>query len=122
MSVEADVMRARHERDIAGGPLEGTATGVFASVVVHFLEGRTRPFVMGSAGLLRSDTTHTFLFGGTLTTFGSSANDFAWGGGGGVSVALSPRFSLRPQCRLVFSEATGVLGLAAASVGVGYHW
>jgi hypothetical protein len=54
-SVEVDLMRAQHERNIAGGPLEGTA-------------------------------------------------------------------SLRPQSRLVFREATGVMGLAAASVVMGYHW
>jgi hypothetical protein len=35
-SVEVDVMRAQHEREIAGGPLEGTATGVFGNVVYHF--------------------------------------------------------------------------------------
>jgi opacity protein-like surface antigen len=122
VSVEVDVMRARHERDIAGGPLVGTATGMFANVVYRFSEGRTQPFVMGSAGLLRSETTHTFPFNGTPTTFRSDEKDFAWGGGGGVKIALTPRVSLRPQFRLVFSEATGVMGLAAGSIGVGYHW
>jgi hypothetical protein len=115
-------MRAQHEREIAGGPLEGTATGVFGNVVYHFSKGRTQVFVMGSAGLLRSETTHTYPFRGTPTTFGSDNNDFAWGGGGGVMIFLTPRFSLRPQFRLVFSEATGVMGLAAASMGIGYHW
>jgi hypothetical protein len=61
-SVEIDVIRAQHERDIAGGPLSGTATGVFGDV------------------------------------------------------------SLRPQFRIVFSETTGVMGLTATSVAVGYHW
>lgn len=121
-SVEVDAMRAGHERDIAGGPLEGTATGVFGNVAHHFSEGRMQVFVMGSAGFLRSETTHTFPFGGTPTTFKTEATDFAWGGGGGVKIFLTPRFSLRPQFRLVFSEATGVMGLAAASIGAGYHW
>jgi opacity protein-like surface antigen len=122
LAVEADVMRAAHERDIAGGPLEGTATAVFGSVAYHFLEGPTQVFVMGSAGLLRSETTHTFPVAGTPTTVSSDNTDFAWGGGGGVKFFVTPRFSLRPQVRLLFSEATGVLGLLAASIGIGYHW
>ncbi|HSF17594.1 MAG TPA: outer membrane beta-barrel protein [Vicinamibacteria bacterium] len=121
-SVEVDAFRAQHEREIAGGPLEGTATGVLGNVVYRFSEGRTQVFVMGSAGLLRSETTHTYPVRGTLTTFRSEDNGFAWGGGGGVKIFLTPRFSLRPQLRLVFSEATGVMGLAAASIGIGYHW
>lgn len=62
-SVEVDLMRAQHERNIAGGPLEGTATGVFGDVVYRFAEGRTQVFVMGSAGLLSSKTTHTYSAG-----------------------------------------------------------
>jgi hypothetical protein len=115
-------MKAQHERDIAGGPLEGTATGILGNVVYRFSEGRTQLFVMGSVGLLRSETTHTYPFNGTPTTFRSDENDFAWGGGGGVRIFLTPRFSLRPQFRQIFSEATGVIGLAAASIGIGYHW
>jgi hypothetical protein len=121
-SVELDVMTAQHQRNIAGGPLEGTAAGVFGNAAYHFSEGRTQAFVMGSAGFLRTETTHTFPFGGTMATFRSEANGFAWGGGGGVKVFLTPRFSLRPQFRLVFSEATGVMGLAAGSIAAGYHW
>lgn len=122
LSIEADVTRTQHERDIAGGPLEGTATGIFGSVVYHFSEGRTQVFVMGSVGLLRSETVHTYPIGGTPTTSRSDDNGFGWGGGGGVKIFLTPRFSLRPQVRLVFSEATGVMGLVAGSIGIGYHW
>jgi hypothetical protein len=122
VSIEVDAIRTRHERDIAGGPLEGTATGVFGSGVYHFSEGRTQIFVMGSVGLLHSETTHTYPFGGTPTTFRSEDNDFAWGAGGGAKIFLRPRFSVRPQFRLVFSETTGVMGLAAGSIGIGYHW
>jgi hypothetical protein len=122
VSIEVDVTRTQHERDIAGGPLEGTATGVFGSGVYHFSERRTQVFVMGSVGLLRSETVHTFPFGGMPTTFSSDDNDFAWGGGGGVKIFLIPRFSVRPQFRLVFTEATGVMGMVAGSVAIGYHW
>jgi len=66
-------MRARHERRIAGGPLEGTATGVIGSLAYRFADTRTQPF------------------------------------------------SVRPQFHMVFSEATGVLGLAVASVALSYH-
>jgi opacity protein-like surface antigen len=115
-------MRASHERNIAGGPLEGTATGVFAGVGYHFAEGRTQPFVTGSLGLLHSSSTHTFPFAGRMTTFESDDNNVAWGVGAGVKVFPAARLSLRPQFRILFSEATGVMGLATGSVAVGYHW
>jgi hypothetical protein len=123
VSVEMDVMRARHERTIAGGPLEGTATGAFGDVVYHFAEGRTQVFVMGGAGLLSSRTTHTYSpSGGQTITFRSHDSNFAWGGGAGVKMFLTPHLSLRPQFRIVFSEATGVMGLTVTSVAMGYHW
>jgi hypothetical protein len=123
VSVEVDLMRTQHERNIAGGPLEGTATGVFGDVVYRFAEERTQVFVMGSAGLLSSRTTHTYSpSGGPPITFRSEGNNFAWGAGAGVKIFLKPQLSLRPQFRMVFSEATGVMGLAAASVAIGYHW
>jgi hypothetical protein len=56
------------------------------------------------------------------TTFTSDDTQFAWGGGGGVKFFMTPRLSLRPQFRLIVSEITGVMGLAAGSVGIGYHW
>ncbi len=122
-SVEIDVIRAQHERDIAGGPLSGTATGVFGDVLYHFAEGRTQFFVMGSAGLLSSRTTHTYSpSGGPPETFRSEDTNFAWGGGVGAKIFLKPQLSLRPQFRIVFSETTGVMGLTATSVAVGYHW
>jgi len=115
-------MRARHERRIAGGPLEGTATGVIGSLAYRFADTRTQPFVMGLVGLLRSRTTHTYpVSGGTITTFRTDDTRVAWGGGGGVRMFLTPRFSVRPQFHMVFSEATGVLGLAVASVALSYH-
>jgi hypothetical protein len=123
VSLEVDLMRAQHERSIAGGPLEGTATGVFGDVVYYFAEGRAQVFVMGSAGLLSSRTEHTFSpSGGPPMTFRSQDDNFAWGGGAGVKIFVNPRLSLRPQFRLVFSEATGVMGLANTSVAIGYHW
>lgn len=123
VSVEVDVMRAQHERTIAGGPLKGAATGGFGDFVYHFSEGPTQVFVMGSAGFLRSTTTHTYSpSGGAAVTFTSQDTNVAWGGGTGVKIFLKPHLSLRPQFRLVFSEATGVMGLMATSVAMGYHW
>ena len=123
VSLEVDVMRAQHERTIAGGPLEGTATGAFGNVVYQVTGERTQVFVLGGAGLLSSRTTHTYSpSGGPAITFRSQDNNFAWGGGAGVKIFLTQRVSLRPQFRLVFSEATGVMGLMAASVALGYRW
>jgi hypothetical protein len=122
VSAEVDVMRMRHERDIAGGPLEGTATGAFGNLSYQFTEGRIRIFVIGSAGFLHSETTQTYPVAGRPTTFRSEDEGFAWGGGGGAKIFLTTRLSLRPQVRLVFNESTGVMGLVATSIGAGYHW
>jgi Outer membrane protein beta-barrel domain len=122
LALEIDLTRAQHDRNIAGGPLEGTATGVFGNLLYHFGEGRTQVFVAGSVGMLNSDITHTYPAAGGTQTITSDENDFAWGGGGGVKVFLTPHVSLRPQFRIVFSEQTGVMGQATASVAVGFHW
>jgi hypothetical protein len=122
LSVEVDLTRAQHERSIAGGPLEGTASGLFGDLLYHFGEGRTQVFVAGSVGVLHSEITQTYPAAGGTQTFTSDESDLAWGGGAGVKVFLSPQFSLRPQFRLVLSEKTGVLGQATGSVAVGFHW
>lgn len=121
-SVEVDLLRAHHERDIAGGPLEGSATGVFGNLVYHFGRGRARLFTMASVGVLDSNTTHTFPSATGVNVISSDATDFAWGGGAGVEAFVDRRFSFRPQFRMIFSETTGVMGLFSATVAVGYHW
>ena len=122
LSLEVDLTRAHHERDIAGGLLEGTATGIFGDVVYYFGAGGTQVFVVGSFGTLNSDVTQTYPIVGGTRTLTRNESSFAWGGGGGVTVFLKPQISLRPQFRLVFSEETGVMGQATGSVAVGYHW
>lgn len=122
LSLEVDLSRAQHERNIAGGPLEGTGTGVFGDLVYHFGEGRMQVFVVGSLGVLNSDITQTYPTAGGTQTFTRDESSFAWGGGAGVKVFLTPSISLRPQFRLVFSEETGVMGQATGSVAVGFHW
>ena len=83
--------RAQHERNIAGGLLEGTATGVFGDLVYHFSEGRTQVFVVGSLGVLRSDITQTYPTAGGTQTFTRDESSVAWGGGAGVKVFLKPQ-------------------------------
>lgn len=122
LSLEVDLTRARHERNIAGGLLEGTATAVVGDLVYHFGDGRTRLFVIGSLGVLNSDITQTYPIAGGTQTFTKDESSFAWGGGAGVKVFLKPQISLRPQFRLVVSDQTGVMGQATGSVAVGYHW
>lgn len=122
LSLEVDLTKAQHERNIAGGPLEGTSTGVFGDLVYHSGEGRTQVFVVGSLGVLHSDITQTYPIAAGTQTFTRDESSFAWGGGAGVKVFLKPQISLRPQFRLVFSEETGVMGQATGSVAVGFHW
>lgn len=135
-SVELDVLRAQHQRNIAGGPLEGTATGVFGDVVYYFTEGRTQAFAMGGVGVLNAMTTHQLpetlctptptgaACGRTGRTIviREDGNNIAWSGGAGVKIFVKPQVSLQPQLRMIFSEVTGVMGLSAASVALGYHW
>ena len=80
--VEVDLTRAQHERSIAGGPLEGTASGLFGDSLYHFGEGRTQIFVVGSVGVLNSEITQTYPVAGGTRTFTSDESDLAWGGGG----------------------------------------
>ena len=122
LSLEVDLTRAQHDRNIAGGALEGTGTGVFGDLVYHFGEGRTQVFVAGSLGVLNSDITQSYPIAGVTQTFTRDESSFAWGGGGGVKIFLKPQLSLRPQFRLIFSEETGVMGQATGSVAVGFHW
>jgi len=122
LRLEIELIRARHERDIAGGPLEGTVTSGTANLAYTRTRGRTRIFVSAGAGILSSRTTHTFPSGGENVTVKSSDDDFAWGAGGGVDIFLKRRLSLRPAFRWVTSEATGVMGLIVATVTAGYHW
>ena len=122
LSVEVDLSRARHERNIAGGPLEGIATGVFGDFVYHFGEGSAQVFAIGSLGVLNSDVTQSYPIAGATQTFTRDESSLAWGGGAGVKLFLKPQISLRPQFRLVFSDQTGVMGQATGSVAVGFHW
>ena len=122
VSVEVDLSRAWHARRIAGGPLEGTGTALLGSLLRHFGDGPVQPFVMGGVGVLTSRTTHTYQSGTTATVARSDDTRFAWGGGAGLRIFLADEVSLRPQVRVVFSDTTGVMGLLATSVALGYHW
>jgi hypothetical protein len=121
-SIEIDLLSVHHQRNIAGGLLEGRATGVLGDLVYHLGQGRTHVFAMGSAGILNSSTTHMFPSSGLVHVVSSHVTDFAWGGGAGVKIFVKRRLSLRPQVRILFSERTGVMGLVATSLAVGYHW
>lgn len=123
VSIEGEAQQARHERSIAGGPLKGTSTGVFGDVVLHSAASRTALFVMGSAGVLNSKTTHVYpSSAGSTTTVRANDTGFAWGGGAGGRVFITPRVSLRAQLRVMFSESTGATGLMSATAVLGYHW
>lgn len=119
-SAELDLLR------VQGGRREWytsvkDVTGVFVDVIYHFSEGRTQAFVMGSMGRLDYSRSVSQPGDPAMVDRGDD-NNFAWGAGAGVKVFLKPQLSLRPQLRMVFSEATGVMGLPAASVALGYHW
>jgi len=118
-ALEAELIHNRHDRKVALTQIQGTTTGAFVNVVYHVGQGRTRFFALGSIGGLNYRTN---IADRTVVTRRRESTDFAWGGGLGVKVFLTPRLSLRPQFRYVFSETSGILGHITVSVAVGYHW
>jgi opacity protein-like surface antigen len=121
--IGTDALHTRHERQIAGGRLEGTATGVVANLTYRFRpESGVQPFALVSLGAVHFSTTQTYPASFGLVSNHSSETQKAWGGGGGVSIALTPHLLLRPQFRLLFAKRTGVLGLATTSLAASCRW
>lgn len=113
-----------------GSAREGVleATAISANVSYHFGGPRARPYVVGSIGVLRTETVTslTIVTGTTATLSEITEKDtgMAIGVGGGVDVAITPRLSLRPEFRtlssVVLSRAN--LGMHRGSIAVRYRW
>jgi hypothetical protein len=122
VSLEVAVGHGSYSRNIAGGPLEGSTTIVFVDARRYFGQTRTQPFLMGTAGFMHIDQTHTYPGASGLITVDETLTESAWGGGAGVRFRVGERAFVRPQYRLVFSSSTGVSGLQVITVDVGYRW
>jgi opacity protein-like surface antigen len=84
---------------------------MFSGVAVyHFGKSRVQPYVLGGIGALRGETTVTTTYGDeegnyTQEFHQASLNKLGLELGGGVKVALTPSFSIRPEFRVLDTTA-----------------
>jgi hypothetical protein len=124
-SVEAEISRFEHEREIGGGAFRFAGAGTFAAgnLLLHLKTGSVQPYVLAGAGLLhyRNSSTLSGLPANSSTRFAGTA-------GFGVLGFLTPRVSVRPEVRVSIGGATSWAGVEPPvsvlrySIGIGYHW
>jgi opacity protein-like surface antigen len=149
-----DVSAVRHIRDLefyavafdAGGrpvPLpfterwEGTARFGLVTIAHAFGTASLRPVVWGGAGMMSHGGTssrpltspqvppgYTLQEGDTFTRLGRSSTAFAFEGGGGVDIDVTPRVTQRPFAglRLVNTENVGPKYIIRAGTRVAIGW
>jgi opacity protein-like surface antigen len=113
-----------------GSAREGFLEATMLSGNVSYFFGRSlvRPYVTGSVGVLWTESVNSLTIVGstaaTLSEFHESDTGLALGVGFGVDVALTPRFSLRPEFRTYSSVAMSRvnLGIHRGAIGVRYRW
>jgi hypothetical protein len=114
----------------AGSAREGflEATMVSANVSYFFGAARVRPYLVGSVGVLWTESVNSLTIvnsaGATLSEFHESDSGLALGVGFGVDVPLTPALSLRPEFRTCSSTAMSRvnLGLHRGTIAVRYRW
>jgi hypothetical protein len=114
----------------AGSAREGflEATMLSGNVSYFFGGPRVRPYVIGSVGVLWTESVNSLTIvtstAATLSEFHESDTGLAIGVGFGVDVPLTPAFSLRPEFRTYSSVAMSRvnLGLHRGAIGVRYRW
>jgi len=115
---------------ILGGAEITSDIWMFSGVAVyHFGNSRVQPYVLGGIGALRGETLVTITYGDeegnyTQEFHQSSLNKLGLELGGGVKVALTPSFSIRPEFRVLdTTPGSGYnLSVPQLTVGVAYHW
>jgi opacity protein-like surface antigen len=131
--VEGRGERISHERNFDSG-VRFSATGgrVVGRLLYHFSpsDGKVRPYVSGSAGYMSLTRSSAFPivspgpgFGRPIVTghdtFERSLNESLWGGGGGVDLRLTDRWSVRPEANLLWSLPSNYVGFQfGAALGV----
>ncbi len=78
---------------------------------------RLTPYVFGSAGLIRGTASVTWA-GNEYSSL--SENDFVFGGGAGLNTAVTRRFGLRFEARLLHAKSGG--NIASLLAGIYYRF
>ena len=131
--VEGRGERISHERNFDGG-VRFSATGgrVVGRLLYHFSpsDRKMRSYIAGSFGYMSLTRSSAFPivspgpgFGRPIVTghdtFERSLNEPLWGGGGGVDLRLTDRWSVRPEANLLWSLPSNYVGLQfGAALGV----
>jgi hypothetical protein len=131
IDVEGRVERIAHERNFDSGVLfSATGARFVGRLLYHFSNGKARPYVAGTGGYMTITRSSTFPivspepgFGRPIVTghdtFERSLNEPLWGGGGGVDLRLTDRWSVRPEANLLWSVPSNYVGLQfGAALGV----
>jgi opacity protein-like surface antigen len=99
-----------------------------ANLYVRFPYGRVEPFLVGGAGVLWTTTVNSVTRVrdsiGIMSEMEERDAGLAIGFGGGATVALTSRWSVRPEIRIYDSTAMSRSNLAVIRtvLGVGYSW
>ncbi len=131
LDLEGRVERIAHERNFDSGVLfSASGTRFVGRLLYHFSDGNMRPYVAGTAGYMSVTRSSAFPivspgrgFGQPIVTghntFERSLSEPLWGGGGGVDLRLTDRWSVRPEANLLWSLPSNYVGLQfGAAVGV----
>lgn len=118
--------RATHDRSfVSGTRFSGDTTFAGVSAVLHFGAGSpVEPFLLAGLGVLWANGDSRFPFyedPPREEIFHHHASDFAWMLGGGVSIPVHPRVSIRPEVRFILSPAS-YRNRASLGVAVGFRF
>jgi opacity protein-like surface antigen len=113
-----------------GSAREGVLQATMVSANASYLFGgpRVRPYVVGSIGVLRSESvTSLTMVSSTVATMSElrrKDSGLAIGVGAGVDVSIAPRLSLRPEFRTYSSTlmSRANLSLHRGSLALRYRW
>jgi Outer membrane protein beta-barrel domain len=113
-----------------GSAREGFLNATMLSGNVSYFFGRhtVRPYVIGSIGVLRTESVNSLTIASstaaTMSEFHESDAGLAIGAGFGVDVPLTRAVSLRPELRTYSSSLMSRvnLGVHRATLGVRYAW
>ena len=104
------------------------ATMVSANVCYLFGGKRVRPYLIGSVGVLKTESVNSLTVVSStvarLSEFRQRDTGLALGVGFGVDVPLTPALSLRPEFRTYSSVALSRtnLGIHRGTIGIRYRW
>jgi opacity protein-like surface antigen len=130
LGLQADPARCGVVGGCEGKAREGLldATLVTTNIYVRFPRGRVEPFLVGGVGGMWTTSVNslTTMRGGVgiMSEWEERSVGLAIGFGGGATVALMQRWSVRPEIRIYDSTAMSRTNLAVirTALGVGYQW